>query len=88
MSKILNIDDMLEAARELQIPDYDARVEQAEAAAGAIGASIATALGIHFEPATWEGKAFGGLCMTFRPAIEGQACPEVIDQGDPSGDWE
>jgi len=88
MSKILNIDDMLEVAHELELPNYDALVAQAEAAAGEIGAAIATALGINFEPASWEGKPFGGLCMTFRPAIQGQECPELIDQSDSSGEWE
>lgn len=88
MSKILNLDDMIEIARDLDLPSYDALVGQAEEAAGAVAAAIASALGVNFEPATWEGAAFGGLCSTFRPAVEGQECPDAIQQGDSSGEWE
>lgn len=38
------------------------------------------------EHAEYE-AGFGGLCVNFRPAYEGQECPDVIDESDEGGDW-
>ncbi|WP_316163447.1 hypothetical protein [Bradyrhizobium sp. SZCCHNRI20481] len=47
---------------------------------------LADHYGIISEHTKYEG-GFGGLCVNFRPAYEGQECPDVIDEGDEGGDW-
>ena len=69
-------------------PDYDKLVAEMEAAATKLAQSLANHLNIRMtHPGAWEGEAFGGLCANFGPSTPGQLCPEVIDNGDPGGDW-
>lgn len=88
MAKIINLEEMLEIACDLKLPGYESLVLQAEAVASAVAESIATMLCVKAGPATWEGKAFAGLCARFHPAFISQACPTEIDQADSDGDWE
>lgn len=85
--KILDVNNMLDAAHDSGMPAVNAHTESVEAAASLLAAQLAQHLGIAFETARYE-KGFGGLCACFGPAKEGQPCPEVIHDGDPGGDWE
>ena len=89
MSKILSIDDLLEAACESHMPDLPSYVAEMEDTATKLAQALAAHLGIRLAyPANWEGKEYGGVCASFGPAFAGQPCPKVIDNGDPGGDWE
>ena len=59
-----------------------------EAAVKKLADAVATHYRIQAGPAQYQGSAFGGLCVPFSPAFEGQHCPACIDDGDPDGDWE
>lgn len=86
--KILSIDDMLEAASECELPSYTQHVAAIEEAATLLALALADHLKIGAAAATWEGKALSGTCAPFYPLKESDPCPEVIDEGDPGGDWE
>lgn len=87
--KILSIDDMLEAAKACELPDYKKHVGALEKAATGLAKSLARHLGINLRhEATWEGKDLEGICATFSARTPNQQCPAVIDAGDRSGDWE
>lgn len=85
--KILNIDNMLEAAEDSGMPNLDAAIQEIETAANRLAAHLADHLKIRCGPSVWE-RDFGGLCATFSPSTPDQPCPEVIDKGDEGGDWE
>lgn len=87
--KILNVDDMLEAARDSNLPNYEEHVMKLEAAATALGLNLARHLKIKMRnSARWNGKGFAGLCVAFEPIRKNQKCPEVIHDNDEDGDWE
>ena len=89
MSKVLNIDDMLEVALDTNLPGSAVMVRRFEKLATGLQKRIAKHLKVTANPlgATWEGKAFAGLCASFTPAAPDQTCPEVLDEADPGGDW-
>ncbi len=86
MSKILNIDDMLDIAVADGSPLMQALVTMCEASATALAEAIGAKFDIWVGEATHEG-GFGGLCATFQPNTPEQACPKEIDEGDPGGEW-
>jgi hypothetical protein len=88
MAKILSIDDMLEAAATCELPGYAEHVSYLEDAAHALAKALANHFDLNQGDTTWEGKTKGGLCACFYPKRKGQACPDVIDAGDPGGDWD
>jgi hypothetical protein len=88
MSKILSVDDLLEIAQTLNLPNFDELKTRLELAADELAINVAASLGIHSESSSWQGKAFAGLTTTFRPSFEGQECPSLIHEADESGDWE
>jgi len=88
MSKILNIDDMLEAAQKSNMPNYDSHVRNLEFVATRLARALAKHLKITCNTADWQGKEFGGIAAPFKPSFKGQKCPKVIHEGDPGGDWE
>jgi len=87
MAKILNTDDLLEAAS-ADLPNFDAHCDAIVAAVAALAADLAKHYDIEVGETTWEGKDFAGLCAAFYPANPGQECPEMIEEGDEGGDWE
>ena len=87
MAKILNIDDMLEAAENSEMPYLRMHVNQVEEAANSLARALAAHLNINVGTADWQGEAFGGTCAPFYPKFDGQPCPEEIDRGDEGGDW-
>lgn len=88
MAKILNTDDVLEAVTKDNIPETEILVQTMVEALDMLAAKVAAHYGIEKGETTWEGKAFGGLCASFYPKTADQPCPEMIDDGDPGGDWE
>lgn len=87
MSKILNINDILEAVIDAKLPSCDLRRRQLEWLTQSIANDLAAAFNIEAGPASWRGNDFGGLCADFVPKFLGQPCPKVIEDGDPEGDW-
>ena len=87
--KILNIDNMLEAAQDSKMPKYDELALAAEDLACRLSGALAAHLKIKVhDQGSWMGEALGGLCASFGPMRKGQKCPAVIEAGDPGGDWE
>jgi len=87
--KLLSIDDMLEAAKDSKMPNFEGHKMALEGAADCLANQLATHLKINKRrSARWSEKAFGGLLAAFAPKRQGLKCPKVIDAGDPSGDWE
>ena len=79
---------MLEAAQRSEMPRFEEHADRLELAASELASALASHLGILAGGASWEGEAFGGLLVAFGTKIKGQACPEVIHDGDPDGEWE
>lgn len=89
MSKLLNVDDMLEAARDAKLPTYNLRRRQIEAVAQFLGDDLAEFLDIAIAgKAEWQSGDFVGLFVSFGPKFKSQPCPSVIDENDPEGEWE
>jgi hypothetical protein len=87
MTKLLNLDEMLDCAKEIGLPQADAWAGELETIGSTMAAAIADKLGVVAGDATAEGVAFAGTCAPFNPAFEGQPCPDALDQFDPEGDW-
>lgn len=86
--KILNVNDLLEASACLDDEQIGYHSGQLTLAAEELARAIAQKLGIQCVDVSDQGSAFGGLCATFRPAFEGQPCPQEIDGLDSGGEWE
>ena len=86
--KILNIDNMIQAGYDSDLPGIEAHIMGLEEAASRLGEALAEHLEIRTGSmgATYEGES--GICMDFLPGSVGQECPECINDGDPCGDWE
>ncbi len=88
MTKLLNLDEMLDCAKEIGLADADTWAGQLEAIGSTMAAAIADKLGVIAGDAAAEGVAFAGTCAPFNPAFKEQLCPDALDQFDPEGDWE
>lgn len=86
MAKILDVNGLLDAASDLELPDLDKLRENLEHAATDLANALAAHLNIETSGANYE-QGFGGLCASFYATSKNQACPDVIDNGDPEGDW-
>ena len=85
--KILDVNNMLDAASDSDMPELEVHRVALEQAATALAQALAKHLHIAVgEDAVYE-QGFGGLCAAFKPAYDGQDCPPEIDDGDPGGDW-
>ncbi|WP_262267102.1 MULTISPECIES: hypothetical protein [Microvirga] len=87
MTKLLNLDEMLDCAKEIGLPQADIWAGELETIGSTMAAAIADKLGVIAGDASAEGVAFAGTCAPFNPAFEGQPCPDALDQFDPDGDW-
>lgn len=89
MSKVVDLHDLLEMVDELELPERDRLVGEAEALVSSIADVVANHLEILSGTAIWEQKAFAGLCVTLGPAFPGQDMPEIFDTLgiDEDGDW-
>ncbi|MGY3134585.1 hypothetical protein ACVWZM_005267 [Bradyrhizobium sp. USDA 4501] len=88
MTKILNVNDLCDAISDSTLDEHTQRalIASIEAAVARAASVVADHYGIISAHAEY-GRGFGGLCVNFRPASEGQECPAVIDAGDEGGDW-
>jgi hypothetical protein len=82
MSKLLNIDEMLDCAREAKMPGAEEFIKQVEAMATNLGQQLASHLGVKSGDAHFEGVAFAGTCVGFYQKTEGQKCPEPLTNYD------
>ncbi len=78
----------MEAVTRDEIPDCDVLMKTVEEALDMLADKVAAHYGVEKGETTWEGKAFGGLCASFYPKTADQPCPEMLEEGDPGGDWE
>lgn len=83
MTKILNVNDLCDAISDSTLAEDIKRnlIASLEAPVSRAARTLADRYGISSGQAEYE-RDFGGLCVTFRPAHEGQECPGVIDAGD------
>ena len=88
MSKVLTMEQILEAALAAKMPGAQMYVEIIENMTSLAAKALAGHLSIQASDAVWEGPTFGGCAASFGPLTEGDECPFVITHGDPTGDWE
>jgi hypothetical protein len=88
MAKQLKIDEILQAMSDCGHPDYEAWKANIESAATLAGRALARHFRIGSGGGTFEGMGFAGLCVPFFELAGGQACPRVIHEQDPGGDWD
>jgi hypothetical protein len=87
MSKILDVNELLELAIACELPSCEEQVSAMEAAATALTEALADHLGINHTGANFE-PGFGGLCGVFQPKYKGQPMPPAMEDFDTGGDWE
>jgi hypothetical protein len=88
MAKILNLNDLLEAAAVLPESERQKLVELAQATVSVIAHRIADVLDVVCIDVSYQGSALGGLCASFSMKYDLQECPAELHDGDPAGDWE
>lgn len=88
MSKILTMEQIVEAALAAKMPGARMYVEVLENMTSLAAKALAGHLSIQTSDAVWAGHVFGGCAASFGPLTEGDECPQVIDHGDPTGEWE
>lgn len=84
MAHFLDVNQLAEACRELGM---DAEERLLISAADTVGKALATKLGIEMVDAADNAPGFGGLCVGYGPAFEGQPCPAAILEFDDCSDW-
>lgn len=87
MAKILNLDEMQEIMQSEGLPG----AHFFKTALETIGTEMARVLADHLKlsasEARCEGTAFAGTCAAFRPLVEGDPCPEALQDYDTEADW-
>jgi hypothetical protein len=86
MTKLLNIDEMLDVLSIMQHPAFSTMKSAVGRIADEIGETIAESLGVECGSASYEGSAFAGTCVAFFAKAPGQPCPEVLRDFDES-EW-
>lgn len=82
MTKQLNIDEMLQLACDLGLPNYVALRSGVEAIGTKMAEAIATQLEVESGTATFEGLAFAGTCAPFYARDKDQPCPPPLQDYD------
>lgn len=85
MSKILDVNEMLEASRRLNLKDHAVLEEQLVDAAERLRSAIARKLKIKGGDTSSQELEFAGLCGSFSDSIESKWPAELSDL-DPSGE--
>jgi hypothetical protein len=90
MAKILNVNEMLIAAGESNMPGFDQFAAQLARIAKDLGDQLADHLGIEgpVNGCDVMAEEGGGAMGGFAPLHAGQGIPEVLEKFDPEGDWE
>lgn len=87
MSYQLKIDEMLDALCNSDHPQAAQFTQLVEATADVLASAICQQLDIECEPATFQGAAFAGTCVPFRPKHEGQELPPELEGYDTEEEW-
>jgi len=87
MSKILDINNMLDAAADCELPELNRLLLSLEKEVDSLGDALAAHFDIVYRGSSYE-QGFGGMCGSFHPRHVNQECPDVIRTGDPGGDWD
>jgi hypothetical protein len=87
MSKILDVNELLDLAQDIELPHFDKHLYRLEEEVRMLTAAIADHLEISHTGANWE-RDFGGLCGVFKPRQIGQPIPKAMKEYDTGGDWE
>ncbi|MBU1248084.1 MAG: hypothetical protein KKB70_05250 [Proteobacteria bacterium] len=88
MSKILNLDEMLDALGEAGHVEHAGLVSAVSLVGEKVAEVFANHFGVNSKGFSMEEMAFGGGSASFSPARQGQAWPKELDAYDPSGDFE
>lgn len=88
MSYQVRFEEMLDALSEINHPDAEEFTRRYEELGNEMANRLATALEISYSDGDFQGVAFAGFCVPFRPAFEGQALPSAIDSYDNKEEWE
>lgn len=88
MSKILTMQEILDAAQESNMPSASIFNELYENLTTLTARALAQHLSIATSDAASEGPHLGGVSVAFCPILETDGCPSVIDQADSTGEWE
>lgn len=83
----LKIDEMLDALCASGHPDAVQLTKIVESTADVLSSAICQQLGIECDPASFQGMAFAGTCVPFRPKHAGQALPPEIAAYDSEDEW-
>jgi len=83
----LKIDEMLDALCASGHPDAVQLTKIAESTADVLSSAICQQLDITCSPASFQGVAFAGTCVPFRPKYEGQELPPEIAEYDSEDEW-
>jgi hypothetical protein len=86
MSKLLNVDEMLEAATLSNMPGAADLVALVEDFATELAARLGDHLGVDVGDAHHEPMAFGGTCAAFYAKHGNHVCPEALRDLDAS-EW-
>ena len=86
MSKTLDVNNMLDAATESEMPNIEWHIAALETAADHLAVALAAHLKIQRADRTNYQAGFGGLCASFIPARRRQKCPPVIVDKDEGGE--
>lgn len=83
----LKIDEMLDALCNMGHPQADELTKSVEAVANDLSAALCQSLDIQCDAASFQGAAFAGTCVPFRPKHEGQPLPDEIAPYDSEEEW-
>lgn len=82
MTKQLTLDEMLQLACDLALPNYGELRSEVEAVGTKMAAAIAAQLDVESGAATFEGLAFAGTCAPFYARDKDQPCPPPLQDYD------
>lgn len=87
MAYQLKLDEMLDALCNSGHPQALQFTQLVEATADILSSALCQQLDIECEAATFQGAAFAGTCVPFRPKHEGQELPPELDGYDNDEEW-
>lgn len=88
MSYQLKLDEMLDALCNSGHPQAEQFKRLVEATADVLASALCHQLDIECDTASFQGTAFAGTCVPFRPKHVGQSLPEAIANYDDPEEWE
>lgn len=86
--KVLGVDDIIKASNDADVPGHAQALWKIEAAVQEMAEALARKLKINVRSSAQYIDGMGGLCVEYQKRFEGQTCPPVLDEADPTGEWE